>query len=83
MNRIPEPFHWRTVAKEMPSSKLSVIAYSEIEWGFSIVEWDPEANIWRSDAVFEKTYPRGYFVVWMYIPLLPKLLPEPYIEKVQ
>jgi len=80
MTHIAEPFHWRSVAKELPTGKFSVIAYSTIEWGYSLVEWDPEANVWRSDAVLEETYPRGYFVTWMYIPLLPKHLPEPYIE---
>lgn len=81
MTPIPEPFHWRAVVDEMPAGSFPVIAYSTIEWGYSIVEWDPAANVWRSDAVFEKVYPRGYFVTWMYIPLLPKALPHPYIEQ--
>ena len=81
MTRISEPFHWRAVVDELPQGAFPVIAYSTIEWGYSIVEWDPEAKVWRSDAVFEKTYPRGYFVTWMYIPLLPKALPMPYMEK--
>lgn len=80
MIEIPEPFHWRPVCNEVPRSHFPVLAYSAIDWGYTIVEWDQQINKWRSEAMTDQTFSRDYFSVWMYIPLLPKALPMPFTE---